>query len=149
MMILAIDPAPDASGAVRYHSNAGTIEHAAILRNEKILESIPKLSPRVVVAIEKIFLHKASIGGNQLADTIRWEERFRAAAEANGNPVEMIPRTAVRGHIVGQYATEAQVNGELRRRFPHDCDRLKSHMWAALGVAVTCAERRQQAGLAL
>ena len=75
---------------------------------------------------------------SETLDTVRWEERFRAAAVATGYRVELITRNASRQRLChGIHAIDVYVRPALVERFGRKETRgLNIHTQAALAVAV-------------
>ena len=91
------------------------------------------------MAIEKIAFHGSGKVGSETFDTVRWEERFRAAAVAAGYRVELVTRNVARQRLChGNYANDKYVRLALVERFGRKETRgLNVHTQAALAVALT------------
>lgn len=139
MIVLAIDPGPIQSGVVKFDGTR--VRFADVLPNSDVLKIIADDNSDVM-AIE-LFVATGQPLADESLYTVRWEERFRLAS---GDPeqVLMIPRRAVKKAVgVDHRANDAGVNAALRRLIgekgtkadPGPCYGVKSHAWAALGVA--------------
>lgn len=137
--ILAVDPGPIQSGIVRFDGSRVLL--SGVLPNDDVLKIIADDNSDVM-AIE-LFVATGQPLADESLYTVRWEERFRLAS---GDPeqVLMIPRRQVKKAVgVDHRADDARVNAALRqivgekgtKANPGPCYGMKSHAWAALGVA--------------
>lgn len=144
-IVLAVDPGPVQSGIVKFDGER--VLFAGVLPNEDVLKIIADDNSDVM-AIE-LFVATGQPLADESLYTVRWEERFRLAS---GDPeqVLMIPRRAVKKAVgVDHRATDAGVNAAIVRLVgekgtkanPGPCYGVKSHAWAALGVAVAAIKQ--------
>ena len=162
MRILAIDPGTEQSAALVYRD--GCMERAGIYPNEELVTRICGGRPEHrcgthcivgdVLAIEMIASYGMPVGAS-VFETCVWIGRF---IQEFGGPHEMVYRREVKLHLCDSpRAKDGNVRRALIDRFPatgggkdpqigikkkpgplygfHD------DMWAALGVAITFAER--------
>ena len=147
-LILAIDPGTTHSGVVRYEKD-GHVSFADVLPNQEIIEAIHKnIADRL--AVEMIASYGMAVG-KEVFETCVWIGRFMQAFRAP-HEVELIPRMAVKMHlcntskakdanirqaIIDLYGGKAEAIGTVKKQGP--LYGVKSHAWAALGVAITAA----------
>ena len=165
-LFLAIDPGPEQSAFVLYDPEArARVRMFAKLRNRELLEKLPQHriamakelggfgSP--VLAVEMIASYGMAVG-REVFETCVWIGRF---VQAWGGDHELLYRRDVKLHLCGSMrARDANVRQALLDRFgpgkekavgtkraPGPLYGVHGDVWAALGVAVTYADRAQQA----
>lgn len=153
MYIHALDPGYEQSALVVMEKDGKTIADAVVLPNGEILDYLGALygaryRPGVLV-IEQI----ESMGmpvGRETFETVFWSGRFAEAwTHTKGFAWTRITRRTVKVRICGSSrATDASIRVELIDRYggtqkaigskaqPGPLYRIKSHLWAALAVAV-------------
>lgn len=144
-MILAIDPGTTQSGWVLFHD--GRVLESHVADNADVLGMLPLCSDSTVLAIEMIESYGMPVG-REVFETVRWTGRFQQAWH-DPEAVRFVPRRYVKMLLCG---TPRAKDGNVRQAL---IDRLgppgtkakrgptygvKSHAWAALGVAVAAAE---------
>lgn len=160
-LIVAIDPGTRESAMVSYEPNSGTCGPKVIAPNTEIVDFIPTLHDLVMpprsLLIEKVESYGMPVGAD-VFDTVFWAGRF---AQAWGGPFEMVPRRTVKLQLCGSSrAKDANIRQALIDRFPATGGGktpqigtkaspgplygFKSHLWAALGVAVAWAEKQRE-----
>lgn len=139
MIVLAIDPGPVQSGVAKF--DGSRFLFAGVLPNLDVVKIIQDDNSDVL-AIE-LFVATGQPLADESLYTVRWEERFRLSS---GDPeqVLMIPRRAVKKSLgVDHRADDAKVNAAIQRIVgpkgtkddPGPCYGMKTHAWAAGGVA--------------
>jgi hypothetical protein len=145
-MILAIDPGTTHSGWVIYDGSAPV--GCGVEENHEVLHMLARhVGP---VAIERIVSYGMAIG-QETIDTIEWIGRFWQTA--GPDRTRLIPRKEVGKHVchdgrakdpnirqalIDRWGGKAEAIGTIKK--PGPLYSVKSHAWAALGVAVTAAE---------
>lgn len=147
MRILGIDPGATKSGYVILD---GSINDADILPNEEMRRFITNGHFLDCVAIERIRGYGIAAGDDTF-DTCEWVGRFDITARQGGVPiVELIPRKDIKRHLCGNTTTnDKYIRQALIDRFgepgtkknPGPLYGISGHLWAALAVAVTCADK--------
>ncbi len=146
MRILAIDPGTEESGWCLLHGDK--VEASGVASNEEMLHQIKVewYSDIDLVAIEMIASYGMAVG-KEVFETCVWVGRFK---QAWGNPdaVRLVYRRDVKLHLCGSAkAKDANIRQALidllgpqgTKKSPGPTFGVKSHAWAALGVAVTVA----------
>lgn len=146
--LLAIDPGTTHSGLVHFAS--GVPITAGVYENAEVIDHLREW--RGPVAIER-FEARGMPMGDESVETVLWTGRFMQAAGMDR--VRLIKRSAVKSHICGtQRASDANIRAALIDKFGGKAEavgtikrqgplyRIKSHMWAALAVAVVASETR-------
>lgn len=139
MIVLAIDPGNGQSGVVRFDGER--VLYAGVIENPDVLKIIADDNSDVL-ALE-LFVATNQRLGNESIETIHWGGRFH---QASGDPdsVMLIPRAQVKralglGHRDGDKQVRAKlvelVGEKGTKANPGPCYGVKSHAWAALGVA--------------
>jgi hypothetical protein len=144
--ILAIDPGTSASAYCMWNGSRvlefGWIDNAELrmmLRHNILLAGGP------VVAIEMIASQGMAVGQSTF-ETVYWIGRFAERVMTQGYDVKRITRHAIKMHLCGSMrAKDANIRQALIDRFgevgtkksPGPLYGVKSHIWAALAVAVT------------
>lgn len=142
MITLAIDPGTTESGWVLY--DAGKVLDSGVGDNHDVLRWIRAGQGAEVLAIEMIANMGMAVGASTFT-TVRWIGRFQQAWR-EPEAVRFIYRHQVKQHVCGtQQAKDANIRQALidllgpqgTKRAPGPLYGVKSHAWAALGVAVT------------
>jgi hypothetical protein len=146
MKILGIDPGPKESGYVIWdgmRAEAGTME------NEALRHYLVNGHRLTALAIERIRGY-GQVAGNDTYETCEWIGRFDITAREGGIPiVKLIPRKDIKNHLCGntttndKYVRQALIDrlGEQgSKKNPGPLYGISGHAWAALAVAVTCAD---------
>lgn len=154
-MVVGIDPGPVQSAFVEYspHCRPGD---RGIVSNELLLGRIGLIPQGTVLAVEMVGV--AGMAGNSIFETCVWIGHFceRWYLTHRRTRAVRIKRTAVKMHLLGSTrGDDALVRDALIDRFsggrgagyalgradtPGPLFGIKSHVWAALAVAVTCAD---------
>lgn len=146
MRILAIDPGTDESGWVLFDN--GTITASGVSPNEKMLHQVEMegYSEIDVLAIEMIASYGMAVG-REVFETCVWVGRFQQVWRDPG-AVKLVYRRDVKLHLCGtSKAKDANIRQALidllgpqgTKKAQGATYGVKSHAWAALGVAVTVA----------
>lgn len=148
MLILAIDPG-ETCGVVLYAADAKRVDGAELWPLSDLLVLIRMCHFKAdALAIEDIEPYGMMSG---MRDTLNTKEGIGRIIEAldNDELVRRVTRKAVKRHLLGRVTgSDAEVRAELVHRLgdvgtkkaPGPLYGVKSHCWAALAVAVTCAE---------
>ena len=149
MALLAIDPGTTHSGWV-IAADPDTVLSHGIAENAEVLELIRQ--HRGPVAIERIVSYGMAVGAETF-QTVEWIGRFWQAA--GPERVRLIPRKEVGKHVCDDgRAKDPNIRQGLMNRLggkalavgtiknPGPYYGIKSHAWAALGVAVTAMETK-------
>jgi hypothetical protein len=141
--LLAIDPGTSESGFVVLEAD-GTIDGTGVIPNDKMLAFIWTWSQDV--AVERFEARGMAIGDESI-ETIIWTGRFVEAARWwHEIPATLVKRSEVKSHLCGtQKAKDTNIRAALIDIFgppgtkaaPGGTYGVKSHAWAALGVAAT------------
>lgn len=137
--VLAIDPGNAESGVARFDGER--VLFSGVIDNHDVLKIIADDNSDIL-AIE-LFVATNQRLGNESIETIHWGGRFH---QASGDPgsVVLVPRLHVKRALgLTQRHGDKEVNEALRRVIgevgtkakPGPCYGVKSHAWAALGVA--------------
>lgn len=139
--ILALDPGTTQTGWVFY--SGGKVVWSGIDHNEKVLNMVAK-SPAEQLAVEMIASYGMAVG-REVFETCVWVGRFLQAWREPGKG-RLVYRKDVKLELCGtNKAKDANIRAALIDRVgevgtksnPGPCYGVKSHVWAALGVAVT------------
>jgi len=142
--ILAIDPGTTESGWVVFSD--GKVVSSGVMLNGELIDWIgndPDLTD-FTLAIEMIASYGMPVG-REVFETCVWIGRFKQAWR-EPDAVRLIYRRDVKLHLCGSpRAKDANINQALvdllgpkgTKKAPGPCYGVKSHAWAALGVAVT------------
>jgi hypothetical protein len=151
--ILAIDPGPEQSAALRYDAASHKVDCIGILPNETLLRSLEPIGRhKTHLAIEMIACYGMPVG-SEVFETCVWIGRFLQRWEG---PYTRVYRREVKLHLCNSArAKDANVRQALIDRFgpgkkraiglkasPGPLFGIKADLWAALGVAVTFADRK-------
>jgi len=154
MNLIAIDPGPEKSAWVLYGDR---IYSKDIQPNEWIANYLRAGMPNAnkpaslpdILLIEKIECYGMSVGA-EVFETVYWTGRF---VEAWGGEFERIPRRDVKLHLCNSMrAKDANIRQAILDRFggkgavgtkksPGPLYGISSHLWSALAIAITYAER--------
>ena len=150
-VILAIDPGPEESAALRYDSKTQEVSGATIIANDALCCSLLGLHGLAdYLAIEMIACYGMPVGAETF-ETCVWIGRF---LERWNGLHSRVYRRDVKLHLCNSVrAKDANVRQALIDRFGPGKQKaigttkargplygIKSHLWAALGVAVTLAD---------
>ena len=149
--IFAIDPGTTESGWVWYE--AGQVRKSGVSSNHDLLADIQAgCIDACELAIEMIASYGMAVG-REVFETCVWVGRFKQAFRAPDR-VRLIYRKDVKMHICGTpKAKDANIRQALidklgpagTKKAPGPTHGVRSHAWAALGVAVTAHETRGEA----
>lgn len=142
-MILAIDPGTTESGWVRYGYSG--VFGSGVTPNDELLHDLQRESDvSITLAIEMIASYGMAVG-REVFETCVWIGRFQQAWHSPDS-VRLVYRRDVKLHLCGSpRAKDANIRQALIDRIgpqgtkkqPGPTYGVKSHAWAALGVAVT------------
>lgn len=144
--ILALDPGTDATGWVHL-SRDGVIVSSGVAQNDDLLSVVKTASRIDVLAIEMIASYGMPVG-SEIFETCVWIGRFKQAWRAP-NEVQLVYRKDVKLYLCGTpRAKDPNVRQALldllgpqgTKKAPGPTHGVRSHAWAALGVAVTAAK---------
>lgn len=148
MTVIGIDPGAKQSGLVLWNPDSKTVMYKLIGDNESIIGCIREAPPKSIVAIEQLRGYGLRVG-NDTFDSIFWSGRFAQAAKSAGMPFYMLPRADICNHLTdNQKCGDKGIRDALIDRYgeqgtkkePGRLYGIKSHMWAALAVAVVAGE---------
>jgi len=149
MIVLGLDPGPTHSGLLGWDGER--ILSVRLLPNADVVEHLRRLSIEGLnhdhLVIEKIESFGMAVGAETF-ETVWWSGRF---AEAYGiDHVGRLGRKAIKLHLCGSNrATDSNIRMAILDRFggkdaamgrkaaPGPLYHVKSHLWAALAVALT------------
>jgi len=149
--VFAIDPGTTHSGVVITVN--GQVTSSAVLENGDVLDEL-QIHSGVPVAIEMIASYGMAVG-KEVFETCLWIGRFMQVAGADR--VRLVYRKDVKMHLCGsprakdanirqalidRWGGKAEAIGNVKK--PGPLYAVKSHAWAALGVAVTALETKPQ-----
>ena len=147
MKIFAIDPGPTESAWVKVKD--GSVYDCAIVPNRDVLPEII-LADGYTFAIEQIRSYGMAVGA-EVFETCEWCGRFDLRVElSHGSPAIFVPRKDVKMHLCGTpKAKDPNIRQALidllgpqgTKKSPGPTYGVKSHIWAALGVAVTAQDQ--------
>lgn len=150
--ILAIDPGTTESGWCYFDGEK--VLGSGVSRNEDVLMLILAGRLGESVAIEMIASYGMAVG-REVFETCVWIGRFvQANVQKRGYPPQLIYRRDVKLHLCGNpRAKDANIRVALidligpqgTKKAPGPTYGVKSHAWAALGVAVTAAHQIREA----
>lgn len=152
MKIFAIDPGSKESGYVVWNADEQKPEEFRHDHNLTVLSLVRLLPGDVYVAIEQIRGY-GIVAGDDIFDTCQWSGRFEEAHKIKGGSVFMVPRKDVKRHLCGNTTTnDKYIRQALVDKFgdpgtkkaPGKLYGISGHLWAALAVAVTCAEKMRE-----
>lgn len=144
-VILALDPGTTETGWCEFV--LGRVANSGVMPNVRLLGLLQEITSRShTLAIEMI----ASLGmpvGREVFETCVWIGRFQQAWHTP-DAVRLVYRRDVKLHLCGNArAKDSNIRQALldligpqgTKKAPGPCYGVKSHAWAALGVAVTVA----------
>lgn len=146
MRILAIDPGTDESGWCIL--NDGIVSESGVMENSQLLAVVSgwDIYSEDTLAIEMIASYGMAVG-REVFETCVWVGRFQQAWR-DPESVKLVYRRDVKLHLCGSVkAKDANIRQALidllgpqgTKKTPGPTFGVKSHAWAALGVAVTVA----------
>ena len=149
-MIFAIDPGPQQSAALVW--NGSVVFKPEILANSVLLERLRSGSPMGAdsLAVEMIACYGMPVGAETF-ETCLVIGRILEIWERRSLPYRLVYRRDVKMHLCGTMkAKDPHIRQALIDRFgkvgtkktPGALFGVSSHLWAALGVAVTAKETR-------
>lgn len=157
MRVIAIDPGTTQSGWACIEG--GLVVDSGVEDNEELLSSVQewgweaaRTGERVSLAIEMIASYGMAVG-REVFETCVWVGRFRQAWH-RPEAVRLVYRQDVRLHLCkSPKAKDANIRQALidllgpqgSKNAPGPTYGVKSHAWAALGVAVTAAAMEKTA----
>ena len=149
--VLAIDPGTTHSGLVIMVD--GRVTSSGVLENSDVLDEL-QIHRGTPVACEMIASYGMAVG-KEVFETCLWIGRFMQAA--GPERVRLVYRKDVKLHLCGsprakdanirqalidRWGGKAEAIGNVKK--PGPLYAVKSHAWAALGVAVTALETKPQ-----
>jgi len=148
-LVIGIDPGTKQSAYVEWDGNF--ITGVGTKPNLEVLRYLRTIDRRACVVFESVVSYGAPIGHDVL-QTVFWTGRlFQVARDTVGpTQVSRLPRRAVKKHLqLGPGSGDKDVKAALIRtleRNPIEWNDLRSHQFAALGIAVTWwnTERERQ-----
>jgi hypothetical protein len=153
--MIALDPGPELTGYARLQS--GKFVEAGVLDNEEVLDHIRfEWFRGTRYAIEMVASYGMPVG-REVFETCVWIGRFQQQATSQASDVRLVYRRDVKLHLCGSpRAKDSNVRQALLDRFPRTGGGktpqvgtkakpgplygMRSHAWAALGVALTALE---------
>lgn len=163
MLVFAIDPGPEESAFLMLDDH-GRVHDPWIGPNPTILSWAGSISRDHILAIERFMPYGQRLGVDSL-ETVWWSGAFAAEYARRGGKALRIPRADVKSHLLGRAsgkgADDAAVRQVLIDRFggtggrsaaigkkasPGPLYGIKTHLWAALAVAVTAADLPEKWG---
>ena len=150
MRIFGLDPGPTVSGWVIL--DAGRVVDSGVDDNHELLVWVEHGQHAQVLAIETI----AGMGmtvGQSVFDTVRWTGRFQQAWR-KPDEVRLVFRREVKMFLCGSMQAKDKnirqalidlVGPQGVKKAPGPCYGVRSHAWAALGVACTVAQHLRPA----
>ena len=144
MRVLAIDPGTHESGYCLYED--GRVITSGVMDNGDLLKIVAD-DRSDVLAIEKVVSYGRAVG-QEVFDTCEWAGRFRQVWGAPDETLSVTRLQVKKALGLAGSANDAAVNARLRERLgekgtkanPGPLYGVKSHAWAALGVAYTAAK---------
>ncbi len=148
-MILALDPGTTETGWVRFDGER--VVASGIEPNERVLTSLALYAAPVTLAVEMIASYGMAVG-REVFETCVWIGRFQQAWH-DPAAVRLVYRKDVKMHLCGsprakdpniRQALLDLVGEQGTKKRPGPTYGLRSHTWAALGVAVVAAHQLGQ-----
>jgi len=146
--VIGIDPGAKQSGFVLWNPTSKTIDFKMVILNELLIAYIREAPPTCIVGIEHLRGYGLRVG-NDTFDSIWWSGRFAEAAKSSSHPFYMLPRADICNHLTDNpKCGDKGIRDALVDRYgqpgtkkePGRLYGIKSHMWAALAVAITAWE---------
>lgn len=153
-MIVAVDPGPEKSALIEYRRS--TPQRMMIEDNHVIANTLTGYRPHDVLAVEMVASYGMSVG-KDVFETCVWIGRFIECF--SGDHFEKVYRKDVKMHLCGSNrAKDSNIRQALIDRFggtegksgavgtkkaPGPLYGIKSHLWAALAVAVTYDDQEE------
>lgn len=158
LRILAVDPGTTESAYVVLKGGLPTF--AAKVGNAEALRAVrlmAQLHQAEILAVEMVASYGMPVG-REVFQTCLWAGRFVEAWDLYGRPFRLVYRSEVKSHLChSARANDANIRAALLDKFgpgraaavgtkkaPGPLYGIKNDMWAALAVAVTCAETPAQ-----
>ena len=151
--IFAIDPGTTESGCVIFDSEVGEVLEAEVLPNDDVTKGWRHIDfSGWTLAIEMIASYGMPVG-REVFETCVWIGRFKQAWH-RPDDVQLVYRQDVKLYLCGSArAKDGNIRQALidlvgplgNKAHPGPTYGVKSHAWAALGVAVTAAKFKRQA----
>ena len=154
MRVFAIDPGPTQSAWIILDN--GKILDFAIVQNEALIEllsrtfGMPRTFGTDLFAIEQIRSYGMTVGA-EVFETCEWCGRFDQQIRiSHGKKAVFVPRQDVKLHLChSPRANDKNIRQALidrlgppgTKKIPGPTYGIKSHIWAALGVAITAADK--------
>lgn len=145
MTIIALDPGTTESGWCLLHD--GRVHDSGVMPNDDLLRRLPLLGNwSDTLAIEMIASYGMAVG-REVFETCVWIGRFQQAWH-NPDAVKLVYRREVKLHLCGtakakdpniRQALLDLIGPQGTKKAPGPTYGVRSHAWAALGVAVTVA----------
>lgn len=151
MTVLALDPGPEKSALLEWDGHA--VVMATIEANAALLERLESVTPsaRIPLVVELVESYGMAVG-KETFETVFWSGRF---AQVFGfEDVCRMGRKEVKIHLCGSSrATDSNIRTALIDRFggtdkaigkkkkPGPLYEVKSHLWAALALAITWSDK--------
>ncbi len=156
-MILAIDPGTEKAGIILLGSGQEILE-SHVMPNDEVLTYIASLETRPKwLAIEQVKSYGMAVGETTFK-TVEWSGRFIQqwlnVTEFLEDNVLRLPRLEIKLHLChSPRANDGNIRQALidrlgqpgSKRDPGPTYNIKSHMWAALAVAITAHDKIQEA----
>lgn len=151
-LILAVDPGNTQSGFVLFNPVLGHVVSAGVRDNDNMLALVSEWAKEgnCTCAIEMIASYGMPVG-KEVFDTCVWVGQFvREWKSISGTDATLVYRKDVKLHLCGtHHAKDSNIRQALLDKFGAQGTKknkgplygVKSHMWAALAVAVTASER--------
>lgn len=149
-LLTAIDPGPTMSAYMILFE--GRPNEFGKVQNEQMLELV-RLRPQTgPIVCEQIRSYGMAVGA-EVFETVRWSGRFEQIAIDRGTPWKYVPRIDVKMHLChSAKAKDANIRQALVDRFggkgtkkaPGALYGVSADVWAALALAVTVWDLRQQ-----
>jgi hypothetical protein len=140
-MIFAVDPGPDRSGWCVYDSDDGVVYLSGVDLNANVLILMESYD-YCDLAVEMIASYGMAVG-KSVFNTCVWVGRFgQHWAHVTGKTPRLVYRSEVKKHLCRTMrAKDKDIRAALIAKLGEGKTKgVKSHAWAALGVAVTAAE---------
>jgi len=149
--VLAIDPGPERSAYLEYFPSTHTVTVGDITNNNNVLYALKRRRTGIIV-IEWIESYGMAVGAS-IFETVYWIGRFRQAADMAR--FERVTRREVKLYLCNSArAKDTNIRQSLLDKFggtkqaaigtkkqPGPLYGIKTHLWAALAVAITYAGR--------